>query len=68
MRVGGLSERDITWNIWKIGKGEHGLRATVAAAVTTAFGFGGVAAAPWVCEQDSVSLPSLREEEKGESL
>ena len=68
MRVGRPSERDITWNIWKIGKGEHGLRATLAAAVTTAFGFGGVAAAPWDCEQVLVYLPSSQEEEKGESL
>ena len=39
-REGGQSERDITLNIWEIGGGEHGLRATVAAAVTSALGFG----------------------------
>jgi hypothetical protein len=61
-REGGQSERDITLNIWEVGRGEHGLRDTVAAAVTSDLGFG------WVSEQDKVYLPSLREEEKGESL
>ena len=66
-REGGQSHNYITLNIWEFAGGEHGLRATLAAAVTTSFDFGGVAAAPWDCEQVSVYLPSSQEE-KGESL
>ena len=55
-REGGQSERDITLNIWEVGRGEHGLRATVAAAVMTPLGYGVCCAL--VCEQDLVSLLS----------
>ena len=39
-RQGGQSERDITLNIWEIGRGRARFAATVAAVVTTALGFG----------------------------
>jgi hypothetical protein len=55
-REGGQSHSYITLNIWEFAGGEHGLRATVAAAVMTPLGFGVCCAL--VCEQDSVSLLS----------
>ncbi len=39
-REGGQSQSYITLNIWEFAGGEHGLRATVAAAVMTPLGFG----------------------------
>jgi len=68
VRVGRPSERDITWNIWKIGKGGYGLRATVAAAVTAAFGFGGVAAALGLRTSFGLSPFFTRREERRKSV
>jgi len=39
-REGGQSHSYITLNIWEFAGGEHGLRATVAAAVMTPLGYG----------------------------